>query len=134
MILTENLYPLERTHEKTVEVLPKMRGRRRKPKTLLPLTRLWMARFGTVHPQYKRCGKASCRCAEANGSRLHGPYYYHFERINGRQYKRYIPMADAPVVVAANRQRVEEQQAWEAQRRADLAAIREIRASLRAGE
>lgn len=90
-----------------------------------------MQRFGTVQRQYKRCGKPTCRCAEANGGILHGPYYYHFERINGRQYKRYIPMADVVEVVTANRQRVEADLAWKAQRRADIAKMKSIRTRLR---
>jgi hypothetical protein len=42
--------------------------------------------------QYRKCGKAGCRCI--NGE-LHGPYYFHFYRVNGQLKKTYIRKADA---------------------------------------
>ncbi|HEX8173976.1 MAG TPA: DUF6788 family protein [Pyrinomonadaceae bacterium] len=45
------------------------------------------AHGGTVHRQFVRCGKASCKCARG---KLHGAYYYYFVRINGRLKKRYL--------------------------------------------
>lgn len=42
--------------------------------------------------QYRKCGKAGCRCS--NGE-LHGPYYFHFYRVDGLLKKRYIRKSDA---------------------------------------
>src|SRR5688500_3008296 len=46
--------------------------------------------FG-ICTQYVRCGKPKCRCV---GGALHGPYFYHFTRENGRLRKRYNKKAD----------------------------------------
>jgi hypothetical protein len=43
---------------------------------------------GSVHEQWVRCGRPSCRCA--NGAR-HGPYHYVFFRTNGQLKKHYLP-------------------------------------------
>jgi hypothetical protein len=53
---------------------------------------------GSVHAEYSRCGKPSCRCA--TGER-HGPFYRRHWREAGRKRSRYIPLADVPDVVAA---------------------------------
>lgn len=42
---------------------------------------------GSVHAQWVRCGKPNCRCRDGE---LHGPYYYHFYRVDGRLHKRYV--------------------------------------------
>jgi hypothetical protein len=42
---------------------------------------------GAVCVQWKRCGKAGCRCARGQ---LHGPYFARFWRENGRLRKAYI--------------------------------------------
>ena len=42
--------------------------------------------------QYRKCGKTPCRC---NTGALHGPYFFHFFRVDGRLAKRYIRKADA---------------------------------------
>ena len=42
---------------------------------------------GTICSQRVRCGKPNCKCA---GGELHGPYYYHFERVAGVLKKRYV--------------------------------------------
>ena len=39
--------------------------------------------------EYVRCGKAECRCAEAEGS-LHGPYWYVYWREKGKLKSQYI--------------------------------------------
>jgi hypothetical protein len=54
---------------------------------------------GCVIAQYRRCGKARCRCARP-GEPPHGPYFYHYRRESGRAHKRYLRRADAPRVVA----------------------------------
>jgi hypothetical protein len=60
---------------------------------------------GTVHTQWVRCGKSSCRCARGE---LHGPYHYHFWRENGRLRKRYVKPDDVAEVRArcAERQKL----------------------------
>jgi hypothetical protein len=53
---------------------------------------------GAVCAQYKRCGRANCKCA---GGRLHGPYYYRFTWEAGRVVKEYIPLSRVEEVEAA---------------------------------
>ncbi len=43
---------------------------------------------GTVHRQWVRCGKASCRCSTGE---KHGPFYYRFWRAGNRLRKEYVP-------------------------------------------
>jgi len=42
--------------------------------------------------QYKKCGKAGCKC---NQGALHGPYFFYFYRVDGKLKKSYIRKADA---------------------------------------
>jgi hypothetical protein len=42
---------------------------------------------GSVHIEWKRCGRPNCRCERGF---LHGPYYYRRLRAQGRQIKRYV--------------------------------------------
>ena len=44
---------------------------------------------GSLHLEWKRCGKADCRCG---GGALHGPYWYRHFREDGRQRKQYVPV------------------------------------------
>lgn len=53
---------------------------------------------GAVCAQYKKCGKANCRCARGE---LHGPYYYRFQWHDGRVIKWYIPLSQVDAVTAA---------------------------------
>ena len=53
---------------------------------------------GAVIPQYVRCGRSTCPCAQGQ---LHGPYYYRFWRERGRLRKQYVRMADVAMVRAA---------------------------------
>jgi hypothetical protein len=53
---------------------------------------------GTVCRQWVRCGRPNCRCAHGQ---LHGPYAYHFLRVNGRLRKRYVRPAEVEKVQAA---------------------------------
>ena len=43
---------------------------------------------GSLHVEWKRCGKPTCRC---RSGALHGPYYSRRWRVGGRQRKEYIP-------------------------------------------
>ncbi len=53
---------------------------------------------GAVCVQMVRCGKPNCKCARG---KLHGPYFYHFTRVNGVLVKRYVKAQDATAVRAA---------------------------------
>lgn len=53
---------------------------------------------GAVCVQMVRCGKSNCKCARGE---LHGPYFYHFVRVNGALVKRYVKAKDAPTLRAA---------------------------------
>jgi hypothetical protein len=44
---------------------------------------------GSLHLEFKRCGRARCRCRRGF---LHGPYVYRRWREDGRQRKAYVPM------------------------------------------
>ncbi len=52
---------------------------------------------GAVTTEYKRCGRARCRC---RAGQLHGPYYYWQGRLLGVTWKRYLKRAEAPRVMA----------------------------------
>jgi hypothetical protein len=80
--------------------------------------------IGTVHTQWKRCGKPNCRCR--NGQ-LHGPYYYHFWRENGRLRKRYLKpnQVDGVRVACAKRQQLRREL------KACMEEFRALRAELR---
>ena len=43
---------------------------------------------GSVQPQMVRCGGAWRQCTK--DGRLHGPYFYRFHQINGKQREEYI--------------------------------------------
>jgi hypothetical protein len=45
-----------------------------------------------------RCGKKTCKCGRGE---LHGPYYYHFERVDGVLVKRYVKAKDVAAMRAA---------------------------------
>jgi hypothetical protein len=53
---------------------------------------------GAVCAQYKRCGKANCKCSRGQ---LHGPYYYRFMWDYGRVVKEYVPLSQVEEVRAA---------------------------------
>jgi len=57
---------------------------------------------GTVCAQMVRCGKQTCKCARGE---LHGPYFYHFVRVDGVLVKRYIKAKDVAVMSAACEER-----------------------------
>ncbi len=52
---------------------------------------------GCVVAQYRRCGRANCRCATGV---QHGPYFFHYWRAGGKARKRYVARLDAPRVAA----------------------------------
>ena len=60
---------------------------------------------GSLHLEYKRCGKAACHC---NDGFLHGPYIYRRWREHGRQRRQYIPMPKlASTLMAVEQERTE---------------------------
>ena len=52
---------------------------------------------GSVHAEWKTCGKPTCRCARGD---LHGPYWSLRWREGGRQRRRYIKPGDLEQVRA----------------------------------
>jgi hypothetical protein len=53
---------------------------------------------GSLHLEFKRCGRPKCRCRRGL---LHGPYLYRHWRDRGRQRKQYIPINRLSHVSAA---------------------------------
>lgn len=83
---------------------------------------------GTVHAQFRRCGKSNCKCRTRG--ELHGAYYY-FVRISGKLHKRYLKSDEVEWIKAgcAARQREEKQQRDQAKE--NLRIVRESRAAFR---
>jgi hypothetical protein len=52
---------------------------------------------GSLQALYVRCGTVGCHCARGE---LHGPYWRHQWRENGRTRRRYVRQADAPSLQA----------------------------------
>ena len=47
---------------------------------------------GWLVREYKKCGKANCRCARGQ---FHGPYFYHVVRDRyGRKHRQYVRQAE----------------------------------------
>jgi hypothetical protein len=42
--------------------------------------------------QFRKCGKAGCKCS---AGALHGPYFFYFYRVDGKLKKSYIRKAEA---------------------------------------
>jgi hypothetical protein len=53
---------------------------------------------GAICAQMVRCGKKNCKCARGE---LHGPYFYHFERVDGVLVKRYVKAKEVAEMRAA---------------------------------
>lgn len=80
------------------------------------------AQPGSLHVEWKRCGKRSCRCASG---KMHGPYWYRRWREGGRPCKAYVPRARVPEVAAAiARWRALNPPIWET--RQQLAGLRRL--------
>ena len=56
---------------------------------------------GSIHLQMIRCGKTWCQCS--SGGSKHGPYFYRFSRVKGRQHKVYVPRGEVSQVLEAIR-------------------------------
>ena len=96
-----------------------------KTESLLPKI---AAQGGTVHRQFVRCGKASCKCVRGE---LHGAYYYHFVRVSGKLKKRYLKAHEVEQMQNACSTRREEKRARRTQSSQNWQLIREINGRLR---
>ncbi len=94
---------------KIVKVLPKMLG-------------------GTVHQQFKKCGKATCKCARGE---LHGPYFYHYFRDGAVLSKRYLKASEVEEVRAACLARQKNEQQRRASDRVFWQKFRAFRTEMR---
>src|SRR4051794_32607903 len=70
-----------------------MKTRRIVPKTTVP-----GVLPGSLHTVYARCSKPGCRCATGA---LHGPYWRHQWREQGRTRRRYVRQSEVEQVRAA---------------------------------
>lgn len=52
---------------------------------------------GSLHIEFKRCGRDRCRC---NNGQRHGPYLYRYFRLGGKLHKHYIRAADVNLAQA----------------------------------
>ena len=41
---------------------------------------------GTIHVQYRKCGKTNCRCNESQ-DQMHGPYYLWYRKVNRKLFR-----------------------------------------------
>jgi hypothetical protein len=94
-----------------------------KSENLLPKTL-----SGTVHEQFVRCGKSNCSCAKGE---LHGPYFYHFARIDGLLKKRYLKPSEVEAAKAACQVRLGEKQRILKNERRTWEKLRKLREELR---
>jgi hypothetical protein len=83
---------------------------------------------GSVHAQYVRCGKATCKCARGE---LHGAYYYYFVRVGGKLKKRYLKAHQVEQMRNACLARREGEKAQRTQTRKSCQQLRELLAQLR---
>ena|ERR1044072_467086 len=83
---------------------------------------------GSVHAQYVRCGKRTCKCARGE---LHGAYFYHFVRVGGRLTKRYLKAHEVEQMRVACTAQREEDKTRRARSRETWQLIREMKARLR---
>ncbi len=84
--------------------------------------------LGSVHAQYVRCGRASCKCARGE---LHGTYHYLFTRVNGKVTKRYLKADEVEQVRVACLAWREEEKARREKSRETWRHLREVNARLR---
>ena len=88
----ERLSPLKAVLESTdKEANPKVK---RYMDLFKPLPKNWSP--GTLHLEWKTCGRASCRCTQGL---LHGPYIYLHRRDGPNQRKAYVAMRDLAQII-----------------------------------
>ncbi len=83
---------------------------------------------GTVHEQYVQCGKKNCKCSRGE---LHGPYFYHFIRIDGKLHKHYLRRDEVEQMQIACSKRQQEEKAKRTKTQEIWQQIRQSRADLR---
>ncbi len=83
---------------------------------------------GAVCAQYKRCGKAGCKCARGE---LHGPYFYRFRWHEGRVIKDYVRLSDVEQVRAARARHRALQDEWRAARQHHQMLLSLFRSAIR---
>jgi hypothetical protein len=83
---------------------------------------------GTVHIQFVRCGKQNCKCA---GGELHGAYYYHFIRVNGKLRKRYLKASEVEEIQRACHRRQKQEKEQREDNRTVWQLLRQLRENLR---
>ncbi len=83
---------------------------------------------GSVHKQFKKCGKSNCKCVSGE---LHGAYYYHFVREDGKLKKRYLKATEVEPTRIACIKRQEAKKALRANLKIGWQQFREIRAEIR---
>lgn len=101
-------------------------GVKTKPENPLPKIEL-----GVVCAQMVRCGKPNCKCSRGE---LHGPYFYHFARVNGVLIKRYIKAKDVLRVRAACAARREQERLYREAHRINTRQLMKAIEQLREGE
>lgn len=84
--------------------------------------------LGTVHAQFVRCGKPNCKCSRGE---LHGAYYYHFVRVQGKLRKRYLKASEVDEAQRACALRQIEVKAQREKSQTTWQTLRELRESLR---
>lgn len=82
---------------------------------------------GTVHVQYVRCGKTNCKCSRGE---LHGAYYYHFVRVDGKLKKRYLKASEVKSTQQACLARQQHQKNYLSTTRLTWKRLRQIREKL----
>jgi hypothetical protein len=82
---------------------------------------------GSVHRQFKKCGKPNCKCASG---KLHGAYYYHFARVNGKLKKRYLKADEVEQIQIACIKRRRDEKQRRARLQTDWEQLREIRTEM----
>ncbi len=83
---------------------------------------------GSVHREFKKCGKSNCKCAKGQ---LHGTYYYHFVRVDGKLKKRYLKASEVEQIQIACLERREKEKVQRARQRAGWKQLRELRSEIR---
>lgn len=79
---------------------------------------------GSLQPEYRRCGKASCHCAQGT---LHGPYIRRNYWQDGKRHRQYVRLAGVQTAGDATaRWRIEREIHWTLMRQ-----VREVHARFR---
>ena len=86
---------------------------------------------GAVCAQMVRCGKKNCKCARGE---LHGPYFYHFVRVDGMLVKKYVKAKDVAAMYAACETRRQQDKRQRLMLKTSISALSEVVERLRGYE